>query len=147
MKIRRPDTKNTLLAQIKSNSMWPTLQKNDMVLLVLAPLDDIRIGDVIGFTSAKHIPLAHRVAHMSKNTVQTIADASRRYDDHISDTAIIGKVIMKKQGNKWQSYPRYHWGRYIHYLIARTSSMIVKHPGALLYRMVRKLLLFISLFF
>lgn len=117
--------------------MYPTLKIGEMVVVKRVSFESIRVGDIIGFTSHKGIPLVHRVVWKTSKKITTVADASRRADIPITRKDLLGKIIMKKNHDYWisASSPK------ISLMIAWLSGKIVNSPSSLLYRAGRKALL------
>ena len=129
------------VVKIQSGSMYPTLKVGDLVALQRTSFAEIDVGDIIGFTSDKGIPLVHRVVWKTTKKLTTVADASRRADHPISETAVLGKVILTKKCGHWHAIHSTMRPFKLHKLLAWASSKVVSHPSSLYYRAGRKLLL------
>lgn len=85
-------------AEVHGNSMYPTIEDGDYVLVVKTY--NISVNDIIVFfdeDTGKYI--AHRVVSIEDNTILTKGDNNNFYDDEITKREIIGKVI-KIMNNK-----------------------------------------------
>jgi signal peptidase len=84
---------------VESNSMVPTFQRGDILILQGVPADSLHIGDVIVFSpQGQPTPVVHRIiATNADGTLQTQGDANAgqlEFERHISPQQIEGKVIM-----------------------------------------------------
>jgi len=72
----------TPIVSVVSDSMEPTFERGDIIVVRGASMDDIEVGDVIVFESKHEIindnrpPLIHRVIEKSNGTVSTQGDAN-----------------------------------------------------------------------
>ena len=83
-----------------SNSMYPTLKINDIIVVKNVPIDDIKVGDIIVFKSPLNpdIPIVHRVVDIGvRNGVKffiTKGDNNPTRDPWtVTPEMVIGKVI------------------------------------------------------
>lgn len=92
-KINIPGTLQTFLVQ--SGSMSPTIKTGDLIMV--KPVNNYQIGDIVTFNSLKNQKVTHRIVNIkSENNVQKIftkGDANKVWDDgYIFSNQIIGKV-------------------------------------------------------
>ncbi|MFH1294715.1 MAG: signal peptidase I [Candidatus Aenigmatarchaeota archaeon] len=86
------------IVAVQSNSMVPTFYKGDMLLLSGVGASDIRIGDIIVFsTEERNTPIVHRVIRVNEDgTLQTKGDANAGqldFETKITHESIHGKVM------------------------------------------------------
>lgn len=122
--------------------MYPTLKIGEIVVVKKVSFESIRIGDIIGFTSHKGVPLVHRTVWKTSKNIITVADASRRPDTPITRKEFMGKIIMKKHNDHWSPIPTTALPKKTDEIIAWLSRKIANNPSSLLYRAGRKILLF-----
>jgi len=85
---------------ITSNSMFPFLSPNDLIIVKPSPIDEINQGDVIAFDSHRHGVgiIAHRAIEISDDHGQIGIDTKGDNNPHVDpwtvhDEDLIGKVI------------------------------------------------------
>jgi len=84
---------------VESNSMVPTFQKGDILVLQGVPEKDLKIGDIIVFSpSPTQTPVVHRIIKINNDgTFQTRGDANSGqlpFEKKIEYSQIHGKVIF-----------------------------------------------------
>jgi len=84
---------------VESNSMVPTFQKGDILVLKGVPKEELEVGDIIVFSpSPDRIPVVHRIIKINDDgTFQTMGDANSAqlpFEKRIEYSQIHGKVIM-----------------------------------------------------
>jgi len=85
------------MASITSSSMWPTLQRGDLVLIKgVSSADDIEIGDIIIYRNPKGFTI-HRVIEKKLETLVTKGDANNITDSPIEYKDIVGKALTYKE--------------------------------------------------
>ena len=84
---------------VQGESMVPNLNKGDLVTVARVPMSDLRIGDVITYTSPKDasVTITHRIvgtpAELGSNNFETKGDANQMPDQLIAPEAIIGRAV------------------------------------------------------
>jgi signal peptidase I len=84
---------------VQSESMVPSLNKGDLVTVAHVPVSDLKIGDVITYTSPKdsQVTITHRLvgtpAELGINSFETKGDANQTTDPLITPAAIIGRTV------------------------------------------------------
>ncbi len=86
---------------VVSNSMYPTLKINDIIIVKNVPIDDIQVGDIIVFKSPLNpqTPIVHRVINIIEDVggskiFITKGDNNPTPDPWtVSEDLILGKVI------------------------------------------------------
>jgi len=88
-------TKTIFFAAVASESMSPTFDKYDMILMQNINRD-YKIGDIIIFESPDTaIPVTHRIKSINNEGIQTIGDATGKEDWwQLKKADIIGKAIL-----------------------------------------------------
>lgn len=106
---------------VESNSMVPTFQKGDILVLQGVDAENLIIGDIIVFEPlVQETPVVHRVIQINDDgTVQTKGDANSKqlpFEMRIQETQIHGKVISivpylgwVKIGMSEYILPNLHW--------------------------------------
>lgn len=85
---------NHPMAAVSSNSMLPTLTRGDLIFLENTRIDDIKIGDIVGYYNDKNSGFAiHRVVNLTGNFIITKGDANIVLDNPIHSDYIIGKAV------------------------------------------------------
>lgn len=84
---------------VESNSMIPTFQRGDILVLQGVPPKDLKIGDIIVFSPPGHeTPIVHRIIKINPDgTFQTKGDANTRqleFEKRIESGQIHGKEIL-----------------------------------------------------
>ncbi len=84
---------------VESNSMVPTFQKGDILILHGVPAENLAVGDIIVFSPPRQgTPVVHRIVRLnSDGTFQTRGDANPGqlgFEKRIYPEQIQGKVIM-----------------------------------------------------
>lgn len=84
---------------VESNSMVPTFYKGDMLVLQGIPIEELRVGDIIVFSSPERgTPVVHRIVDVNPDgSLQTKGDANPRqlaFEKHIESSQIHGKSIL-----------------------------------------------------
>jgi len=87
------------IVAVESNSMVPTFQKGDILILQGSSPEDLAVGDVIVFTPKGHsIPIVHRIIELNDDgTFQTKGDANNRqlpFEIRIEPDQIHGRKIF-----------------------------------------------------
>jgi signal peptidase len=87
------------IVAVESNSMVPTFQKGDILILQGIQPDQLKIGDIIVFSSPQHsTPIVHRIIKINPDkTFQTKGDANTGqlpFEKHITPSQIHGKKIL-----------------------------------------------------
>ncbi len=86
---------------VVSNSMYPTLKINDIIVVKNVPIDDIQIGDIIVFKSPLNpqTPIVHRVINIIEDVGGTKIFITKGDNNPtpdpwtVSEDLILGKVI------------------------------------------------------
>lgn len=78
-----------------SDSMNPTLEKGDLVLMQKIIVEP-KVGDIITFKVPEiELPITHRIASISGNEIRVKGDANPNEDSwRITDKNIIGKIVF-----------------------------------------------------
>jgi len=84
---------------VESNSMIPTFYKGDMLVLQGVPIEELKVGDVIVFSSTERgTPIVHRIVDINPDgSFQTKGDANPNqltFEKHIEPSQIHGKEIL-----------------------------------------------------
>ena len=82
---------NFKLAIVMSESMEPTLNKNDLILV--KKQKDYNINDIVVYKKNKNC-IVHRIVEITREKVITKGDANNINDDEIEKNNIEGKVIL-----------------------------------------------------
>lgn len=87
------------IVAVESNSMIPTFQKGDILILQGASTQDILIGDIIVFSPTEYnVPIVHRViAKNPDGTLQTKGDANSMqlpFEKSIAPEQIHGRGVL-----------------------------------------------------
>jgi signal peptidase I len=81
------------MASVSSQSMWPALNKGDLIFLQgVDKADDLQIGDIIAFQHEKGITV-HRVLEIDGDVITTQGDANPVADQPIQFDQVVGRVI------------------------------------------------------
>lgn len=90
---------------IVSESMVPTIEVNDAIIVKRVDDDDLKIGDIITFSSNDHIykglTVTHRIIGIQENSAGTYVYRTKGDNNILADTALVnldnvyGKVILK----------------------------------------------------
>jgi len=81
------------MAAITSGSMWPALQKGDMVFIKgIQGRDEFEVGDIVVYENPQGFTI-HRVVEKLENTVITKGDANNAQDTPVKYEDIIGKTV------------------------------------------------------
>lgn len=87
-----------------NNSMHPLLKRDDIVGVIKADIHNIKFGDIVVYHHLSSELVAHRLIKIKKKNDRklfiTKADVSNFYDEPISHTEIIGKIINIRRGEK-----------------------------------------------
>jgi len=106
---------------VESNSMVPTFQKGDILVLQGITVNDLIVGDIIVFSPiVQETPVVHRVIQINDDgSVQTQGDANSKqlpFEKRIEEDQIHGKVITivpylgwVKIGMAEYLLPNAHW--------------------------------------
>lgn len=85
------------LFNIVSESMKPTINKNDIIVVKKVSIDDLKEGDIITFHYENRV-ISHRISKIdsgNKGNIHTKGDNNKSEDTFIIDKSqIYGKVIM-----------------------------------------------------
>lgn len=97
LKIYFPDRKiqpfGITILKVSSNSMKPTLKKDDYI--VIKKQKDYEIGDIITFKSKEDCLITHRIIEKYENVFITKGDNNNISDDEqVKMGVILGKVIF-----------------------------------------------------
>lgn len=76
---------------VTSQSMWPVLERGDLIFIKRANREDIKIGSVIVFRHEKGMAV-HRVVKIKGETITTKGDANTAADDPITYDDVVGRV-------------------------------------------------------
>lgn len=91
---------------IASGSMQPTLNPSDITLVISAPPNTIKVGDVIQYRTAD-VPIIHRVIDKYEAGGSlwfiTKGDANNAPDDPINERQVIGKAVFTIPQLGWVS--------------------------------------------
>lgn len=87
------------LVAVESNSMVPTFSQGDILLLVGAQQQDIRVGDIIVYLPDGHtVPIVHRVIQINPDgSFQTKGDANTHqfpFELNVTARQIKGKEVF-----------------------------------------------------
>jgi signal peptidase len=87
------------IVAVESNSMIPTFQRGDILILQGTPSEDLKIGDIIVFSPEGHdTPIVHRIIKLNEDgTFQTKGDANARqlsFETRIQPEQIYGKEVL-----------------------------------------------------
>lgn len=80
------------MAAISSNSMWPVLEEGDLVFVKSIEPEDIKIGDVVIYTTEDGF-IIHRVVKLRDKTLVTKGDANVNSDTPVEYDKVIGKTV------------------------------------------------------
>ena len=86
---------------IVSDSMYPVIQKGDMVFVKPVKPEMIKVGDIITYTMTNtNIVVTHRVSRIEpdKQTLYTIGDGNKDEDPEVLFANIIGIYAFKIPG-------------------------------------------------
>ncbi len=84
------------MASITSRSMWPALNKGDLVLIKgVDNKGEIQVGDIIVYKNPKGFTI-HRVIQIKENSLVTQGDANNVKDAAIKYEEVIGKALTLK---------------------------------------------------
>ena len=78
--------------EIASNSMYPELQKGDIVLIKLN--QNYKTGDIITYWDTNFYT-THRLVEIKENTYITKGDNNNTTDSPIEKNKVIGKMVLK----------------------------------------------------
>ena len=81
---------DTPTAVVISRSMWPVLNRGDIVLVKGTTREEIRVGSIIIFRHSNGIAI-HRVVRMTGNTIVTKGDANTDEDSPITFADVVGR--------------------------------------------------------
>jgi signal peptidase I len=80
------------IATVSGDSMWPTLQQGDLVLLKgVSDIEELEVGDIIGFRHADGMAI-HRIARIEGDEIIARGDANFRDDPPVGIEDVVGKV-------------------------------------------------------
>ncbi len=84
---------------VESNSMKPTFQKGDILVLQGVSSEELEVGDIIVFSSTNQdVPIVHRIVEINPdNTFQTKGDANAKqlsFEKRIESSQIHGKEVL-----------------------------------------------------
>jgi len=133
--------KNTklIVAKVLSESSGPIIKKGELILLE-TDCRNIRQGDIVGYISARGIPLVHRVIRISRTYIQTAADNNRRVDSPARRKNIVGKVIKIKIRGQWKILGHNLTTQLIDRFIALFMVIVYTFPeSGILFRIQRKI--------
>jgi len=125
---------HALWFRVASGSMRPLLQIDDAVLIRPARADEIKIGDIAAFTTAKGL-LIHRIVHRQQGDTSSrllqMGDEEVR-PGWIEGQTVIGRVVALRRGHTIVDlqHPLARWWntiiatvRYWRYIIARSPLL------------------------
>ncbi|MFH1978676.1 MAG: signal peptidase I [Candidatus Aenigmatarchaeota archaeon] len=123
---------------VESNSMIPTFQRGDILVLHGVTPEELIIGDIIVFSpDTQEIPVVHRIVEVNDDgTFQTQGDANSRqlpFETRIRPDQIHGKVMVIVPYMGWvkislteYALPNTHWILLIVVLIAGMYLLVYK---------------------
>ena len=74
-----------------SRSMWPALNRGDMIIVQKVAREELRVGMVLVFRHGQGLAV-HRIVRLDKDTFTTKGDANPEEDDPQTYDAIVGQV-------------------------------------------------------
>lgn len=80
------------MAIITSESMWPSLKKNDMVFITHVDKNDLKVGDIIVYKNDRGFTI-HRIQDLKSETIITKGDANNITDIPVTYEEVIGKTV------------------------------------------------------
>jgi len=84
------------MASITSRSMWPALNKGDLVFIKgVGHKAEIQIGDIIVYKNPKGFTI-HRVIKLKEDSLVTQGDANNIKDAAIKYEEVVGKAVILK---------------------------------------------------
>jgi len=83
------------LRAVSSNSMKPTFERGDMLVLEgVHSLNELKIGDIIVYQDLSGKPIVHRIVNIQDNIITTKGDANPSPDSPITFEQVKGKVLF-----------------------------------------------------
>jgi signal peptidase I len=131
------EDKDFYFAQILSNSMSPTIQLGDKILLKKNSI--LKKGDVVGIINKRNIPLIHRLVDFDNNFLFTIADGSFKADQKVNRSALRGRVSMIKIDGVWIDCNSSIILKIYFFVIQHLSKKVVLYPKNRITVVLRKL--------
>ena len=80
------------MAAVSSNSMWPVLERGDLILVKGVEKDDIKIDDIVVYRVEDGFVI-HRVIELKDKTLITKGDANQNPDLPVAYEKVIGKTV------------------------------------------------------
>ena len=80
------------MAAITSGSMWPELQKGDLVFIQGIDPRTLQVDDIVVYTNRKNAFTIHRVVELKEDSLVTKGDANNVNDDPVQYEDIVGKL-------------------------------------------------------
>jgi len=106
---------NSIRFQAFGSSMLPWIKDGDMLTIQPLAKDEIRVGQVVFYTSAGKRPIVHRVIRVQlKGALRIIAargDASPASEEEILSEHVLGHVVRIRRGSKVIQLDRNLWWR------------------------------------
>lgn len=87
------------IASITSNSMWPVLERGDVVFIKGVEKSQLRVGDIIVFRNSGKIDKSnsgftiHRIISIDSGKIITKGDANNVADTPITFDKVIGRTV------------------------------------------------------
>jgi len=85
------------MASITSSSMWPVLQKGDLILIKGVTGSEVEEGDIVIYKNPGTGFTIHRVIKKRENSLVTKGDANNVSDIPIKFSDVIGKPVEIKE--------------------------------------------------
>lgn len=93
---------------VASGSMSPSLRPGDIAFVVKAPVESLRVGDVIQYVTGSGMVIVHRLVQIEGTpghlVLVTKGDANSAPDDPIIESQVIGKVVFSLPYLGWASF-------------------------------------------
>lgn len=80
------------IAAITSGSMWPVLEKGDIVFIKKTPKEDLQVGDVVVWQNPGGFTI-HRIVELKENTLVTKGDANFSEDAPVAYEDVVGRNL------------------------------------------------------
>ena len=112
-------------AVVISRSMWPVLNRGDIVFVKATTREEIKVGTILVFKHGEGIAI-HRVVRLSGDTIVTKGDANSKEDDPITFDDVVGR-LPSVAGH----YAKVPWAGKIPLLVgSNDSDPLVEDPSA-----------------
>ena len=82
---------DTPTAVVVSRSMWPALDRGDIVFIKETSPEEIKVGTILVFHHGSGLAI-HRVVHLDGDTIVTKGDANRTVDSPITFDDVVGRL-------------------------------------------------------